>query len=171
MGAEFVKRDFERVFEEAVAEIADEDDGGEADEVDEEDGVVEVKEAVGKATDELEDEEVSEVDGVGPVAESFECVREADEMVTFELYGSEKEERGEGAVEDGALPGGIGDPVGLASVGVVAVGDDCGEPDYGCDEKCGAGCSGHAMLAIELEEDAAGDELEDCGAGEELNYG
>ena len=67
-----------------------------------------------EAREEFEDEGVGEVDGVGPVAEGFEEGEMADDAGAFELKCSEKEEGGEGAVEDGAEPGAGDDGFGVA---------------------------------------------------------
>ena len=47
---------------------------------------------------------MGEIDRVGPVADGGEEGRIPNELGTFEFEGSEEEEGGEGAVEQGALP-------------------------------------------------------------------
>ena len=98
-------------------------------------------------------------------------MRKVYKVVAFEFDGSKEEECGEGAIKDGAWPWGIGDPNGSASIGVVAVNNDCCEPDSGGEKKDRANGSGQAVLAVELEQDAAGDKFECGGTDEELNYG
>jgi hypothetical protein len=86
---EFVKGEFEGIFEPGVAEVTDEEDNREAEKVDDEDGTVaETGQKVGdEPADKFKDEEVRKIDGIGPIADGFEEGVEADEAGAFEFDG------------------------------------------------------------------------------------
>ncbi len=125
----------ERVFEPDVAEVAEDDDCGKADERDEEHGGLVRQKMNDETGDEFKHEDVSEVDGVGPVADGGEEGEIVDDAGAFELDGAEEEESGEGAVEEGAAPGPVGDPFRLQGMEVCGADDDRGEPEERTDEE------------------------------------
>ncbi len=54
-------------------------------------------------------------------------------------------------------------------MGVAGVGEDCGEPEEGGEDDEDAGCSVQPGAAVEVKEEAAGEELQDRGADENLD--
>ena len=87
-------------FEPGVAEMADEQHRGQAEEGDPDDGPAKLREIENEGVaDQLDDDGVREVDRVRPVAHGDERGGEADEFRAFELEQAEQEEGGAGAIE------------------------------------------------------------------------
>jgi hypothetical protein len=161
----FVEQGEKRALDVGVTEIADEQDSGDTNEEDERHGGRVGQRWSDEAGDQVENEDVREIDGVGPVADGGEEGEITNEAGAFEFHGSEEEERGEGAVEEGAAPGAVDDPLGVAGE------DDCGETKERGGEEQDAGGGVQARTTVDVEEETASEEFEYGGTEEELDYG
>src|SRR5579862_5856603 len=100
---------------------------------------------------------MGEIDGVRPVADGGEEGEIADEAGTLEFHGAEEEESGEGAVEERAPPGLVGN-----CDRVVA--EDDGDEQKNRGGKESDACRGmQPGTAVDLEERVSGEELQDGG--------